>query len=528
MESKSGLKDISNCNVPPPQIQGTLSNIKTMAAPKNITMEDKENYDPRTASTLITNKKMQPTEFEPVDKIPAVVQYNETENASENVMLDDSDMSSDGFDVSEGLELDEAAVSDEDSQGLSPSSHTKVQNENISKEAPAPSPLIMSSLLNSRVVFKIDDNDDEDNGASPMFPQPSVVRQERRKLDFSNLDNSPVTSNEHRKFRRCLSMVETGQKIKLNTSNSSPEMMKIGSRLNDDTASPLSRPFTSFKRPTTLPLGNSQIGNQLQPPKRLKRSESLNDSKSASNLVSLSLPKIDSPQISRPFLQMSLNSQSEANIKKACSLADEPNLTGDRSRKLILPTVPGSGSSSAKTLVNINCHTMADLVKGKYSDRVASYRIIDARYVYEFQGGHIRGAENFGTWDEEGFMKEFLPSTLGPPKIPKEDEKAHVVIFHCEFSSARGPALMSLLRNRDRELNTTHFPALHYPECYLLSEGYKQFYANYPDLCEPRGYVPMADPNFAQEERKFHKKSKSWAPGSTMSRAGSSSRLRKL
>ena len=109
----------------------------------------------------------------------------------------------------------------------------------------------------------------------------------------------------------------------------------------------------------------------------------------------------------------------------------------------------GAGSSSAKELTNVNCHTVADLVRGKYVEEIASYRIIDARYCYEYQGGHIRGAENFGTWDEDAFMKEFLPSDLGPREsVLQDDEKPHIVIFHCEFSSARGPALMRLLRNR--------------------------------------------------------------------------------
>ena len=208
----------------------------------------------------------------------------------------------------------------------------------------------------------------------------------------------------------------------------------------------------------------------------------------------------------------------------------------------------GSGRSS-KELSNIDCHTMADLLRGKYDDKVASYRIIDARYCYEYKGGHIRGAENFGSWDEEGFFSEFLPKNLGPRTVPEQEEKAHILIFHCEFSSARGPSLMKLLRSRygshlhslifshskcvlvhfrDRDLNWQTFPALHYPECYLLSLGYKEFYKNYPELCEPRNYVPMTDPNFANEERKFHKKSRSWAPGGTISRTASTSRLLKL
>ena len=82
---------------------------------------------------------------------------------------------------------------------------------------------------------------------------------------------------------------------------------------------------------------------------------------------------------------------------------------------------------------------------------------------------------------------------------------------------------------RDRDLNQVTFPALHYPECYLLSKGYKEFYEHYPELCEPKAYVQMADPKFANEERKFHRKSKTWGgPGGTISRTNSSSRLLKL
>ena len=70
----------------------------------------------------------------------------------------------------------------------------------------------------------------------------------------------------------------------------------------------------------------------------------------------------------------------------------DPTLTGDRSRKLSLPTVVGSGRSS-KELSNIDCHTMADLLRGKYDDKVASYRIIDARYCLE-QSQYLTIREN--------------------------------------------------------------------------------------------------------------------------------------
>ena len=82
---------------------------------------------------------------------------------------------------------------------------------------------------------------------------------------------------------------------------------------------------------------------------------------------------------------------------------------------------------------------------------------------------------------------------------------------------------------RDREINKATYPALHYPECYLLHDGYKAFYEAYPQLCVG-SYLPMKHPQFAHEERKFHKKSKSWAAGGggTISRTGASSRLLKL
>ena len=76
---------------------------------------------------------------------------------------------------------------------------------------------------------------------------------------------------------------------------------------------------------------------------------------------------------------------------------------------------------------------------------------------------------------------------------------------------------------RDRVVNHDSYPALHYPEMYLLHNGYKEFWENHPDLCEPRAYQTMADVKFQAEEKAFRKKSKSWAAGGgggTVARTG--------
>jgi len=166
-------------------------------------------------------------------------------------------------------------------------------------------------------------------------------------------------------------------------------------------------------------------------------------------------------------------------------------------------------------------------MEGKFKDQVESFRVIDARFIYEFKGGHIRGAENFGSWNEEDFLAEFFPSSLEPKTLAcKEsfsqghDLKRRILIFHCEFSSVRGPKLMRFLRERDRDQNRDSYPALHYPEVYLLHGGYKAFFGLYPQLCEPQSYIPMNHPEFIKEERKFHKRSRTWQAGGSVSRTG--------
>jgi M-phase inducer tyrosine phosphatase len=109
--------------------------------------------------------------------------------------------------------------------------------------------------------------------------------------------------------------------------------------------------------------------------------------------------------------------------------------------------------------------------------------IADARYDYEWDGGHIDGSWNIRSIPE---MHE----------VYKEFRDSHsCVVFHCEHSVDRGPRLMSAFRALDRDSN--EYPVLSYPTIYLLDGGYKRFYRECQDLCV-KGYRPMNDPEFVR------------------------------
>lgn len=125
-------------------------------------------------------------------------------------------------------------------------------------------------------------------------------------------------------------------------------------------------------------------------------------------------------------------------------------------------------------------------------------------------------------------MEELL---LRAPIVPSGADKRVVLIFHCEFSSERGPRMCRFVRKRDRAMN--EYPRLHYPELYILKGGYKEFFQQFqvrsgpvPGLpwrraftcsvppqaqCEPPAYRPMHHQDFKEDLRRFRCKSRTWA-----------------
>lgn len=324
-------------------------------------------------------------------------------------------------------------------------------------------------------------------------------------------------------FRRCLSLSENpiARRAKSNlifgspvaSSYQSPAKTPERLRATPDKENLSITPFASrpdptrcFKRPE--PPGISPIQSKRH------KTEVLTP---VSSLRTVEPSPRDSPSLltvpsKRPILQKSI-SMNDAHIMSALSRSStEPDLIGDFSKSYVLPLIEGRH----RDLKSITPTIMAELLRGTFDHQIASFKIIDCRYPYEFEGGHIRGAKNLYT--QEQILEELIKSKTEPPTVAESSVaeaplKRNIIVFHCEFSSERGPKLSRFLRNHDRILNSDSYPALHYPEIYLLHGGYKDFFALHPDLCDPVAYRPMLDPLFGDAYRHFRSKSRSWNGG---------------
>ncbi|NXS88007.1 MPIP2 phosphatase, partial [Erpornis zantholeuca] len=171
--------------------------------------------------------------------------------------------------------------------------------------------------------------------------------------------------------------------------------------------------------------------------------------------------------------------------------SDDQELIGDFSKPHLLPTVEGKDPG----LKYISPGTLEAVLAGHFSSFIESSIIVDCRYPYEYEGGHVKGAVNLPLKRD---VEEFL---LEQPVVPLDPSKRVIIIFHCEFSVERGPKMCKFLRESDRSCH--EYPQLHYPELYVLKGGYREFFFQFPSHCEPRDYRPMEHAAFKEELRKF-------------------------
>lgn len=168
-----------------------------------------------------------------------------------------------------------------------------------------------------------------------------------------------------------------------------------------------------FKRP--------EPPTEIQSPKSTKRSKN--------DIVSFK---------PRPLMRSISLPANEDSIKSALQRSsDEPDLIGDFSKQFCLPLTVGKHPD----LKSISPSTLALLLKGHFQHSVANYKIIDCRYPYEYNGGHIHGALNL--YSQENIMDVLFDAKIKQRSEGKaqDEDKRDILIFHCEFSSERGPNL---------------------------------------------------------------------------------------
>ena len=134
------------------------------------------------------------------------------------------------------------------------------------------------------------------------------------------------------------------------------------------------------------------------------------------------------------------------------------------------------------SIPRISCATLLDVLDGKYADDFAQKMIIDCRFEYEYDGGHIDGAVNHN--DKELLANQLFETPMSGRSL---------LIFHCEYSAHRAPLMARHVRAHDRTANAEYYPQLTYPEVYILDGGYSGFFAEHRGRCYPAEYVEMSD-----------------------------------
>lgn len=322
---------------------------------------------------------------------------------------------------------------------------------------------------------------------------------------INNPNTAPSSNPKRPMFRRCIS-----ENI-------------VMSPLNEDSVFGKRPAVTNLEMPTVKrhkPLGDLTVN--IQTPtrgtlfdygfKKLKSplTEQLEMQQSPRCTVRHSLQhsiSADSPLLitHRHKLKHSYSESDHDMIKSALARSIDEDLIGDLTRPFALPIMNGTH----RDLKYISSETLAMLMNGEFKDVIESFEIIDCRFPYEYEGGHIKGAKNMYTRDQ--VMEYFICSKSKPNNSDgssSQAEKRNIVIFHCEFSSERGPTLSRFLRKEDRASNC--YPTLNYPEMYLLHGGYKAFYTSHADLCEPCAYRKMVDCG-KEELQHFRAKSRTWS-----------------
>ncbi|KAK5078491.1 m-phase inducer phosphatase [Lithohypha guttulata] len=240
------------------------------------------------------------------------------------------------------------------------------------------------------------------------------------------------------------------------------EIFEASSPVSDKTISPVARP--------------------VMPPNRVRQPFLLGSNALKGSPLGQHSRKLSNPLV-RPRKQ----------FRRSLSMFEHPNEVMRHEKDAALPSLPPIADTEVpcepqlphflkqpNELPRITRETMIDVLDGKYDTLYEKRVVIDCRFEYEYEGGHIHGAVNFNDKD-----------TLTSQLFDHEQPGKALLIFHCEYSAHRAPLMAKHIRNKDRMVNEHCYPRLNYPEVYILDGGYSTFYKDYSFRCFPQNYVQM-------------------------------------
>lgn len=141
-----------------------------------------------------------------------------------------------------------------------------------------------------------------------------------------------------------------------------------------------------------------------------------------------------------------------------------------------LPTLP-----LVDAVPRISHEVLAGLMEDPHPEQFGKLCVVDCRYDFEYDGGCILNAIRFE--NKRQLIKMFFSDL--------QDDV--IIVFHCEFSSERGPKVAAWFREHDRRMmGFEQYPNVSYPGTYVLDGGYKEFFSKHENLCGG-GYVRMHD-----------------------------------
>ncbi|RAH73387.1 putative tyrosine protein phosphatase MIH1 [Aspergillus aculeatinus CBS 121060] len=319
----------------------------------------------------------------------------------------------------------------------------------------APSPLEESPLVNSK--------DGLQERKRPTFLRPSLARSKAQSFQLGMNKPAPESQAPPFKFQ------SRGNRTSLSASASLEDMFCESPQ----------RERPSLKNHST---GNLLSSSRLKPPFGSSNSHVRgNGSPSAASVRKNSHPTMRPRKQCRRSLSMFEHPEDVVVEKEATLVTNAPLpsiIDIEGSPSLQLPHV--FSEDQADTLPRIDKNILVELLDGKYNDRFDNVMIIDCRFEYEYEGGHINGAVNYND-------KDHLAAELFTAPKPRT-----ALILHCEYSAHRAPIMAKYIRHQDRAFNADHYPQLTYPDLYVLDGGYSSFFSKHRSLCYPQNYVEMS------------------------------------